>query len=1429
MHPAMAFRSNPRRDAKRSFAGYVYQINVTIFRWLFLKPDEHLELEAGEDIDAVRGGLNASDSQKSRLMEQLKQLKKSITLRSPDALEAIANFCQHKSDNPTENLQFRFLTTASVSKERRPWAASLAGIKEWEYLRVNSGDDEHRTERLEALRKYLRTCKKPDDLSLAVWQKLKDVLAATDIAPFEELVNGFEWATDSGDHQVVEKAICDELQKRNSYDSEGAAKVQYRNLFGFVIKLLAQDTGKQLTAELLSSEFAATSLTLEDQLAAMQFRSWIDAVNAKLTEHEARIDALEDQKGSGRLQSFVPLSQAAVPSGLLFDFNQTLRGRKRRLEDLNQFMADPQARIAILPGRGGIGKTKLLRDWASNLRGSITLWLNPYGNWSGQSGGEVPNTETVIIADDAHRYSDLEKLISYVSSETEKTKLKLIVATRPSGFTFVNDVIARASDEVLVKRFDTLREPGPNATLEIAKEVLGADCEHLAEALTRVSADTPLVTVVGGRLIARQQIRPELLANDEDFRRAVFQKFAEECEGSLPTGRAQRRELLQVIAAVQPVVDQDERFADRASAFLAIRPDQIWQGLDDLEQRGVLLRGRGGVRITPDLFGDFLLESASVNSQGNPTGFADAVFQWFEESHLANLLKNFAELDWRITQRDPDSQLLNQIWEAIYKRFKTQNAAQRSHFLREIKDIAGFQPERVEELVRIAMDEPAEPGTERFLSRPREQKDVLETLPPILETTIFHEPTSEDSFSRLWKLSHDVSNVHTAARKSLKEAIGYHKYKDLTYNERILKLVEKTASEPESFIDDFTPLAMANELLEREIEDNRLRGRTFSISFLPLNYPAIRKLRDRALEVIEHTLYSNIRKAAVEAARSCARVISEFHPRLRSGPTEEENAWQDQERLKALDIIERRIAAGGLSLPLVWKLGRILSNVDRRDAQSPQIKERANAILHSLPQPEQLDFFDFLATDEYEDGIIESSHVTVPQSRRDQEERVLLALRTGYPNQVDRIKALEELVNESVAAGIEPVSLGNLLQRLCQETGFLKAVTQHSLDNPNAILARLVQIPLSLWRDVEPGEFGRLGRLFAASHNFLLAAGAAIAVCYGPAIDTPIPEDAEILAVLSKRTEGRVLGPVLFGLKRLAMNSTYRTSALQMYAEMKVGIDHFLAKEYCGFAGTYGIPSDILTPAIIGRALNNLVDVEELDRDAFGGFLAKNCHIAPLAFVEFFRRRILLRLSLGDVNQYSSYEAIPSSFSWSSLRGKVDGDTYAAAVGALLQLIRQYPRFNYNLTSVFWHIASIDTVTMSALDSILHESEDSGPSFVCKMLREGPKGIVFSHPMFAMHVLMECSNRSSDLETNARSTLFANSLYGAGMQVSAGPPRTEQDESHVNPAAALSATWPEGSIPHRFYLELSGARRAVVAPPDFLSPDDEDDDVDLSA
>ena len=97
----MAIVTNPLRDAHATFAGFVYQVNVSILRWLSLLPGQHLELEAGEDVDLVQKGARADEAERHRLMEQLKHKKRALTLRSDDALEAIANFCEHRKVNPS--------------------------------------------------------------------------------------------------------------------------------------------------------------------------------------------------------------------------------------------------------------------------------------------------------------------------------------------------------------------------------------------------------------------------------------------------------------------------------------------------------------------------------------------------------------------------------------------------------------------------------------------------------------------------------------------------------------------------------------------------------------------------------------------------------------------------------------------------------------------------------------------------------------------------------------------------------------------------------------------------------------------------------------------------------------------------------------------------------------------------------------------------------------------------------------------------------------------------------------------------------------------------------------------------------------------------------------------------------------------------------
>jgi hypothetical protein len=1248
-------------------------------------------------------------------------------------------------------------------------------------------------------------------------------LSRPDLDKVAELIASFEWATGLGDNETIEADVLTALETSVPPRSPENARRAYRDLFAFVFRLLCISGKKQLTTELLGAELKSSSLTEKDLLAAAQLRDWIDGVDSILERHEKDIENLKGRIPTERSKTFyapgLP-SEHSSKTGPLFDFNQTLRGRQTKLSELDEFLSDPDRRIAILPGRGGIGKTKLLRDWSRDKAGWKVLWVSQHGAWHDAAVAEIPSADTVIVADDAHHYGDLDKLISLVSSRIGEPTLKLVIATRPSGQAYIDDLLARLADESFIIRYKALRELGKSATVDIAKEMLGPVYAHLADWLAEVSKDTPLITVVGGKLIAKGQITPDLLANNQEFRRAVFNKFAEECAGQLPAGGRPKRELLELIAAVQPIDEQKDNFVAKASVFLSLRPDEIRRGFGALEQTEILVRSGGRLRIVPDLFADYLLENASVDGSGTASGFADAVFAFFEESHLSNLLKNLAELDWRITQSGNQSHLLENIWSLISTRFRAQNAAERTHFLREVKDITVFQPVNVETLIQIAMDDEAKPVKQwGFRST---QLDILAQLPALLGITIFNEKISSDAFDRLWLLAHNESDsVSGPAQRSLKEAIGYRKYKNAIFNDRILALVEKRSENIAAYQGNFTPLSFMDELLDREVDDTELKGRAFSISALPVNYDVVKGLRERALRIIDYALYAEEPRIGVSAVRSLASVLAEFHPKLRMGVTKEEQTWQDGERLRVLDLLRQRLSAGNVSLQVVWKINRSLKWTAGRATQSAAVRDSAAMLLQDAPHPELFDLFDVLCTNEYEENT-EADGFNIPSlRRREQQNSAIASLRQKIPQVEGQIRAIEQLLQQAVRANIEPKSVDSVLTQMCGERAFLEGLSHHVQKYEQSILASVAGIAVREWRHVDHTQYARYGFLFAESPNVRMARSVASVVSYGPPLTEAIRQDLEILTVLAQRKEPYVLMPVLDGLKRLTKTKVFSAPILAPITSVNVGDDPILAKEYCNVFGPYGASPTLLDKASLAKILANLVAVEELDRDAFGGFVANVCGIAPLAIVSFFEGRIAHAGILEDKVQDTDYEAIPSSFSWSTLSAARESPDYQTALRGLRDLVKRFPEHAVHLIPIFWHMGTTDTSTFLVLDELLHTQDPEDSSWVIKLLSGAPKGLALNHPMFAIHVLTECAHRSEELERAAMGRLISNCFSSGFVQLMPGggnaPMRTMQDS-----AAALLTLCKPGTLAFRLYTEIANARQ-----PSFPVPDMFDDFEDL--
>jgi hypothetical protein len=1360
----LGFSVQPGRDARAPIDGYVYQVIATIVDWLKLADNHHLALEAGEDIDVVRREATNNPAEVDRTLQQVHKPARAITLRSRKAVQAIANFCGHRKSNPDSVLRFRFLTTAKAGREQG-W--SVSGIATWEAVRQVRLDPDEGILAIGHIRDLLKGSKRPKGVSSQAWDGFQEIVSDPQAEPCTALIRNFEWAMESGNSEALEAEACRRLSEILPGRSPALITRAFTHLFAYVFRLLCRRGNKELTAQLLQEQLNSPSVTAEDLAIAERLLHRLDAIEGRLAAVEETVQQHIEQEPP---KTFLTgsLNPQEQGTSFLFDYNQVLRGRRTHLAALDGFLHSSDAVIAVLPGRGGIGKTKLLREWAGRQSSWNILWTSELRAWHPGTESEIPPGDTVIIVDDAHRYPDLAQVIGLVATWRRPHALKLVIGTRPSGRDYVNERLAQFVDESRVLRCPALTDLTLDETVELAQEMLGPNFSHLARPLAEISKDTPLVTVVGGRLIARGEILPELLANHEGFQHAVFDKFASECAGQLPVGGRSREELLQLLSALQPIDEREPSFDGAAQTFLGLRSDQIRRNVRALEDVGIVVRRRDAARIVPDVLADYLLEKASIGPNHYITGYADAVFDAFHEGHLANLLKNLAELDWRITQRDPQSRLLENIWSRIREEFSAQNAPGRRQLLGEMAKVVGFQPAAVHSLLQIAMDDPAETSYKYGFEVTAEQAN--RAVPELLAVTIYNEGSSADAFRRLWLLSQSgPEETKNRARRALKEAIGYQKYKSLSYNARVLSRVESLAAVPDAYAGEFTPLDLLDEVLNREISHVEQQGRSFSVSALAVNYGNVNPLRARALETIANCLENSHVRISVEAVDSLSHVLSEFHPSMRMEVSAEEQDWQDRERFRALDLLTARVERGSLPLPLVWRICKLLFWVIERSRLTDSVKSAAAQLRERLVLPEDFEAFDALCAEQWEYNTLEDGFYSVSE-RRNQKKRRAVAVLTARGSVNDQIAHLESLANQAVDAGINPEGIDPLLSRLCGETSFLDGISEYLLVNSRSILARVAGIPVRIWRNRDPALFSHYGCRFARLGAWRTAASVADVVCGGPPLEEPILQDVEVLSALCERTEPAILQIALLGLARLGKVLSFRPAALGLILGIEVGDSKHLAKSLLEIVGPGHLPSAALHEPAIRGILNKLIRLDELPEQALGTFLAYVGGRAPLAIVDFLESRLNHAIAIQADQGFSRYKPLPSPSFWSSFQGIQEAPDYRESLEKIFSWMRRFARWVHETIELFWHFGRPDGATFSVLDGALHSTDPDDLLAALNILTGAQKDLAFNHVTFAVHVLSTCAVHSKEMEAEAMRILRSNCLsLPGGMAVGGNP------------------------------------------------------------
>src|SRR5437773_6975061 len=170
---SQAFVFNPQRDAYRAIRGFYYQIQLTVVRWLELRGESVLICECGEDIDHVSRLPDADFETQRRILEQVK-LRDRITLRSPEALSALARFHDAVTANPAIDLRYRFSTTATVGREQSGgFPRGLPGITAWDLAVRGELSPEEEIALIDALKRVVANSQCPPDLPNAAYALLR--------------------------------------------------------------------------------------------------------------------------------------------------------------------------------------------------------------------------------------------------------------------------------------------------------------------------------------------------------------------------------------------------------------------------------------------------------------------------------------------------------------------------------------------------------------------------------------------------------------------------------------------------------------------------------------------------------------------------------------------------------------------------------------------------------------------------------------------------------------------------------------------------------------------------------------------------------------------------------------------------------------------------------------------------------------------------------------------------------------------------------------------------------------------------------------------------------------------------------------------------------------------------------------------------------
>lgn len=1080
----------------------------------------------------------------------------------------------------------------------------------------------------------------------------------------------------------------------------------------------------------------------------------------------------------------------ALAGRLGVDRNFTLVGRADELRKLTD-LATNHHEVAFVVGRGGIGKSRLLREFANSDIGRVVRFV-ARGRLAPSDFDLLPGGGPVIVIDDA---TDAEHDVAALIEGIRRARpdATLVLAARPRAMSKLRASLGlpeRLADDVTVSVGDLSIEDAES----LAREALGDHAtDGRVESLARIGYDCPFLIITGAHLVRSGTLSDTDLASQTALRREILARFTDLVLSG--TNADARTAVLQALAAIQPAQLEDGEFIECLVATSGQPHTALLEILDELEDLGLVLRRGKTARVVPDLLGDATLERALVSQSGLDKHFARLIADHARGSALTHAINNVSIIDWH-RRADGDSNLADVLWSALAEHTRDLPNSARIAISKRVAAVAAIYPDRALDFADTLRANPA-PDEDDELSgiwgekRKVTSDDVARSLAPLIANAGHRTDFLPRALHCLLDIGlrddrRENSNPDHALRLA-RELGEFHPRRPVTFTRRYVEVLGEIlrADEYPGHRDQI--VSLLNSALADEVTVTESKGISFTISRMPVSLEAVADVRSAAIAIAEEVLDSDAR-----TARAATGVLKEA---LRSGDRTEPVT---DEFAMVVDILSRLLAdpdqSAGLRLSAHRALGWHATYGEGARKQLARDTRRKLYIDDDLLVIRLVHAGWALDDEDDTDDVAVSRYQRSRQTLERVAEELVERWATQYtPGEL--IRRLLEILKQERAASDEQISPDGLLARLFQRVPEAARIVVGipATETVDLTLVRVALLILFTMGDAM-AEQAAVEMIASGSESARVVASAVI--------NTPGAFNqvrTNVVRALLATPYSDVYAILLSGARWLEADD--RALVLEILNAAPVETDPTVAEAALGALDGKAVPWQSLSPAERHRLLKRLEATPQLPAYELSQLLKKEFAVNPYGALGFLQRRIERPTS--DGRRYEPLPHIESmdlDFASNSHR--------PALIEMLIEWIltdESWERNFFGKQILEAMAIGYDPQIRSVILDLIRSRAESRVRLARDLLSNAPQDFVIREPEFVVDALEAAGALESELRIQVFAGLHGSAEYG--MRTRSVGVDDPNEVALRDGAKVIADRYPEGSTVRDFYLEV--AQRAT--------------------